>query len=166
MNFFFEVPNAETAPEASTADAASLSPVPPVLQLPPPRFASVHQPYANNQCSACHNTAERMTVAEDTETTCGECHDDYYSDRVGHGPVAAGECMSCHDPHHSTQRALLVKPVFDMCVECHDEPEDLSQPAHAGEVSDCTRCHDAHFGESPLLKPGIPRPAAKNESGD
>lgn len=150
--FFFEVPE-ESPASTATADASANSSTLPELHLPPSAFVSVHQPYADQQCDACHSTEKRMKVEDQPSTTCGECHEDFFDKAlVKHDPVAGGDCMQCHVPHRSRFPALLIRSVLDTCVECHDA-EDLSKPAHAGEaVGNCAACHDAHFGAEHLLK--------------
>lgn len=157
-HFFFEVP---AAPDGTGGDAPTdaSKDEPAELKLPPPRFVSIHPPYRQRTCGACHDVGRRMQVYEDLPGACKACHADYFSDRVGHFPVAEGQCMQCHDPHRSTNRALLIADILDTCVQCHDEPEDLSEEAHGGDgVENCVKCHDAHFGVSPLLKAEVVKP--------
>ena len=103
-----------------------------------------------------------MRVREDALDSCRGCHQKYFSDSVGHVPVAQGQCVECHDMHRSRERALLRKPVLETCVECHDAPDSLSPDAHRdAEVQRCTKCHDAHFGAEKLLKAGVSAAAIK-----
>jgi predicted CXXCH cytochrome family protein len=150
-HFFFEVPD-EPVAGASTEAAAEPAGVP-ELALPPARFASVHHPYAEQQCDACHHVDERMRVAPEHRDSCGDCHEDHFDeDLVKHEPVLDGDCSMCHVPHRSQHRALLIQPVFETCTDCHDA-EDLSEAAHgAAEATNCVACHDAHFGGAHLLK--------------
>ncbi len=158
-HFFFEIPAASdgTGDAADPADASTEKPA--ELKLPPPRFVSIHPPYRERTCGVCHDVGRRMQVYEDLPGACKACHAEFFSDRVGHFQVSAGQCMQCHDPHRSTNRALLTENILDTCVQCHDEPEDLSEEAHGGSgVENCVSCHDAHFGVNPLLKAGVARP--------
>ena len=151
--FFFEVPD-DRAVVAVEQSFPAESP-PPELTLPPPRFASIHAPFAEKQCDACHDGSARMRVSADLEASCGECHEEFFEDEVAHEPVADGDCTLCHAPHRSKYRALLLQPVFETCTDCHDEPDELSEPAHAADgAENCTTCHDPHFGGEFLLKPG------------
>jgi len=161
--FFFEVPAESTTDAATPAvDSSGLardSYQPPTLERPPARFASWHAPYITRDCQACHNAAQRMAVRDDLADACSVCHPRYFTEAVGHAPVAAGECTTCHDPHRSVNSGLLLTPVPDVCVDCHDEPEDLSEKAHAAAgVNECTKCHDPHFGSGMLLRPGAIAP--------
>ena len=154
--FFFEIPPEEAVPVAADVPATgSTSRVVPLLDLPPPRFVSRHQPFVTHQCRSCHDAASRMAVRSEFLDSCKGCHARYFSADVGHAPVAQGECLTCHDMHQSVHQGLLKLATFDTCIECHDEPEDLSEPAHSTTgVENCTRCHDPHFGTGMLLKPG------------
>lgn len=161
--FFFEVPD-ETAGQSASADVSSNGPSDlPELHLPASLFVSVHTPYADQQCDACHSTAKRMNVSEKASDTCGECHEDFFDeDLVKHDPVSSGDCLMCHVPHRSRYPALLAQPVRDTCTDCHDM-DDLSEDAHAGDASNCIACHDAHFGAEHLLRKDFV-PAKKAET--
>ena len=152
--FFFEIPpetQAET--DAPARNAGAYDADPPVLVIPTSAYASLHPPFVERSCNNCHDATARMAVRADLLYVCGQCHPRYFTDQVGHGPVAQGQCIVCHDVHRSVHPALLKLSILYTCIECHDEPEDLSEEAHGVTgVENCTQCHDAHFGSGMLLK--------------
>ena len=158
-HWFFDIPS-----EAPAEPVVAEIPPPPVsiqrrVVFPEPKFASLHPPYLLRDCRTCHDATQHMQPFEDLEEACGDCHARYFSDEVGHGPAAAGECGECHEMHRSDYLHLLKQPVLDTCVECHEEPEDLSEEVHAEEgVERCTDCHDPHFGSGVFLKPSYADP--------
>lgn len=79
---------------------------------------------------------------------CFSCHERAAFDkRVNHAPAAAGECLSCHNPHVAKFEGLLQETVKELCYSCHaDAQEEQSRgivhmPVRKGE---CTACHDPH----------------------
>jgi len=151
--FFFEIPDG-TSPEAAETEAAVPAESAPPGAPPEPRYASVHAPYREQQCGACHDAGNEMRVIEDTSASCGAaaCHQRYFSEAVEHEPVAEGDCAMCHEPHRSTFSHLLRGSVVQSCADCHD-PDDLGEEGHEGpEVKNCTACHDPHFGSAPYIR--------------
>src|SRR5262249_22841482 len=52
-------------------------------------------------CTSCH-VPETRDAHSFTDKTCASCHQMVKAnDRFVHGPVAAGECLPCPDPHRS-----------------------------------------------------------------
>jgi predicted CXXCH cytochrome family protein len=86
-------------------------------------------------------------------TVCYSCHDIYREEfsakKYKHGPVAAGYCTSCHDPHGSNLRYQLYgKDKVELCLSCHEKKKEeirkKSSIHGAITVYGCTGCHDAH----------------------
>jgi predicted CXXCH cytochrome family protein len=109
---------------------------------------SVHPPYAEKRCDACHdkNTESGFVVARDK--LCGVCHQNFIKGAFGHGPAVVGACLSCHVPHNSKFPKLLKVSKEELCKTCHHE-ERLSKGMHDKVSSKniaCTDCHDPHSG--------------------
>lgn len=158
-HWFFEIPDETTGTtmDHTAGDASQRSEIlafrPTERSSIPHRFTSMHPPFLQRSCQECHDSSNRMVVADKMLVSCKRCHSGYFREGPGHFPATEGQCTECHDMHRSRQPALLNQPVYELCIECHDEAEDLSEPAHqVAYVERCTECHDPHFGESPLLK--------------
>lgn len=120
----------------------------------------VHEPVKD--CTQCHATRRRASFSRDVQLVaevpqlCFTCHEEYAAlPGWVHGPVAAGDCMFCHEPHKTRYPALVIGPTPDLCYQCHD-PEALglvenhAQPSYA----QCLECHEAHAAASRyLLRP-------------
>jgi len=94
--------------------------------------------------------------------TCLKCHGSILNGNFKHGPVDAGYCNLCHDPHASTYRAWLRKAPWDLCTTCHAEkasgvhviagfksgkthPTRLKpDPMRPGKRLTCSSCHEPH----------------------
>ncbi len=109
------------------------------------------------------NPAKRgLTLME----ACLKCHREVVEGKHIHGPVDAGQCNVCHDPHSSPNAAWLRNPSWDLCTSCHTEkatgrhvvagfagdtthPTRLKRdPARPGKRLSCTSCHNPHIGET------------------
>jgi predicted CXXCH cytochrome family protein len=83
-------------------------------------------------------------------TLCYECHDDFSSTfKVLHGPVASGNCNTCHNPHMAEGDKLTIRKGQQLCLYCHEIEGISTVKAHA-EMGDtrCTQCHNPHGGDS------------------
>jgi len=117
----------------------------------------LHEPQAD--CPRCHGDQRQRSFSRQVRLTapvptlCYECHARLTpQDGWIHGPVAAGECTLCHEPHRSLNEYLLKKPVPDLCFQCHVEAtvrriENHDKPTYAT----CLDCHDGHASASRYL---------------
>ena len=106
-------------------------------------------------CEDCHklNTTpvsyQRMNVMASTCQT-DVCHSDMGNDRYVHGPVGAGVCISCHNPHGSLEEYAVSRPPLPLCLVCHEDKQSELEQEHVHGIitsSGCIDCHDSH--ESP-----------------
>jgi predicted CXXCH cytochrome family protein len=108
-------------------------------------------------CVSCHTKAHitgtkekfpRYLSASGVEL-CWGCHDKTkFSKKVGHPPVAKGECLSCHEVHTSDYKGLLLKSMPDECFMCHDKTKFENKSTHPPVANGmCTSCHDPHVSD-------------------
>lgn len=105
------------------------------------------------KCAVCHPKDRKgHAVPRPVDALCYRCHRRKDAGKYVHGPLGAGECTSCHDPHGSPYRALAVAAPGDLCPKCHDQTSSrrhMKQSRGKG----CTACHDPHSsGRNYLLK--------------
>lgn len=112
-----------------------------------------HYPYQEKECMSCHdeNSIGNLTMPE--PDLCYMCHEDFNNEfKFLHGPVSAGYCTLCHEPHMSETEKLLVKPGQDLCIFCHNSKNILNnEPPTETEDSDCINCHNPHGGNEKNL---------------
>ena len=135
-------------------------------------LAFVHGPAGTFSCTYCHSGKEGPKYSlplRDVEL-CGECHVDqvafFRKRKLQHGPVAAGMCEICHDPHGSANPAQLRAPINELCLSCHEEvgkgvhimrtatgeghplkgKPDPTRPG-TGRMLSCVSCHNPHAGD-------------------
>lgn len=86
------------------------------------------------------------------------CHTQISEAAFAHGPVAAGQCMVCHegDPklHPEGDGAefdLMVGAAKGLCLECHTDfaARKLDQTLHF--KVDCAECHSPHGGNTSVF---------------
>lgn len=148
--------------------------------------AFVHEPVTKG-CSSCHAQLDasvephksgskfRGGLASETTALCVTCHKkELLEGKVTHAPVAAGNCLDCHDPHASDHLGLLRKEPATLCLDCHadvkkrphvivgfsrnghplgDEkrPNEIVDPLRPGKKFYCVACHEPHRSELPRL---------------
>ncbi len=99
-----------------------------------------HQPATEGKCSECHLKGFQK-VGVSKGGACFNCHSAWRNVYI-HGPVAAGECTTCHDPHGSVDPAMLKQDERKLCILCHDQPS--SKRHIEAEKKGCRSCHDPH----------------------
>ncbi len=123
-----------------------------------------HEPVAAGDCGECHrqrpqvaHPAPRGQASFELVTAgaalCYQCHD-RFSGGTMHEPVAAGDCLECHDVHGSDSRGMMKKgddgqPV---CFSCHDDEPFAGKYGHGPAASGaCGSCHEPHVAANPKL---------------
>ncbi len=102
-----------------------------------------HVPVLEGRCAECHAGVRRPAVNAESET-CKSCHRKLamiYP--YVHGPLAAGKCVVCHEPHGSSWPALTVDDARTMCSACHDQPGSLDH-VEKSRSRVCYLCHNPH----------------------
>ncbi len=160
LTFFFDgvpLPPSMQEPDEAGPGADALvqdgeEPEPAPLPL---TIVATHEPYEERLCFDCHSGPGAYQVEGEVSSLCKRCHVEYFeyeqTDWV-HGPVAAGACDLCHEPHESVHMVLLTEAQPGLCLKCHDEGLVLSRSYHAGDaVEHCSTCHDPHLAGNRLL---------------
>lgn len=116
----------------------------------------VHSQVGELNCKECHGfrrgkfNFKRMKPARSNCTT-SECHPKMGKEAPHvHGPVGAGVCISCHNPHGSSEPLQMVESGRDLCLQCHEaKRKEFDQDVvHPPVEEGCIDCHDPH--KSPM----------------
>ncbi len=110
----------------------------------------VHGNPSELDCKECHKLRrgtynfKRIVPARSTCTT--GCHTDIGKSAHVHGPVGAGVCISCHNPHGSYNPMSMARSGQDLCVVCHQAKieEFKDSVIHAPVKEGCISCHNPH----------------------
>ncbi len=132
----------------------------------------VHE--TEKQCAHCHGNRQQKTFSREVQLTaqapdlCYGCHDPFVPTALDdwvHGPVAAGECLFCHEPHRTRNKHLLRRPIPELCYGCHEQAVVGLILGHSDEsLSACNDCHGAHIGSREyFLKPDRQENAVDNK---
>jgi predicted CXXCH cytochrome family protein len=110
-----------------------------------PGRQSIHPPYQEKNCAACHDRDQGFQLAEKSPDLCYECHDNFTKKyNTVHAPVEEGLCLDCHNQHFSANAHLLVQQGSALCVTCHDQTDIVNIDAQHRMTADCLDCHDPH----------------------
>ncbi len=113
-----------------------------------------HPPYWDRECGKCHDQSKGGEFRARGEELCYLCHprSAFHHERI-HGPVAAGECSSCHVSHENTNPYHTTAPLPALCLGCHSfdwgdsgglkDGYFIHQAVREGR---CAKCHDPHGG--------------------
>lgn len=116
----------------------------------------VHLPVKDGECPSCHKPSgqthpkfkkEAFLLTDNGKAgLCSECHERKDTKKHVHPPVAAGDCLDCHDPHQSGNRFQLKGAGADLCYQCHDKSKLDHQAFPHRPVAEgkCLSCHDPH----------------------
>ncbi|QOY54449.1 cytochrome C [Candidatus Sulfurimonas marisnigri] len=111
----------------------------------------VHPPYEWGDCTVCHegaNPEDGEDLKLDTPELCYQCHEPKDTKNFIHGPVGAGACTACHNPHESPNAKLLVRAsINELCTSCHEAKDKFLHNTtyiHPPVKDQCTNCHDPH----------------------
>lgn len=108
-----------------------------------------HPPYREKDCNLCHDEKLMGRLTLSMPGLCYQCHENFKDRyRVLHGPVEAGYCTDCHNPHQAKDKNLLVRQGRSLCLYCHDENDVMANDVHEDtEDMNCTECHNPHGGD-------------------
>lgn len=133
----------------------------PVASEPAEQTSSTHGPFAQKNCTLCHDSRQSNRLNTPADELCWDCHDEGdFSGEVVHMPVAAGMCTECHSPHRSPNPHLLLHAGASLCEQCHDRSTFANTAQHSDEEGeDCVACHDPHAAEGEYLLRGAGGPS-------
>ncbi len=110
-----------------------------------------HGPFAAKLCDGCHVPAEGNRLILPVEELCVNCHVLDLKKKKVHGPVVAGGCRVCHEPHGSPYRYYLVSDSKKFCFYCHNKKDIDKRAVHKDTDKGCTYCHNAHAADNEFL---------------
>ena len=116
----------------------------------------VHSKAGEMNCRECHSFRRgkynfKRIIPARSNCTTGGCHPKMGKDAAHvHGPVGAGICISCHNPHGSNEPLQMERSGPELCIVCHEakQKEFDQDVVHPPVEEGCIDCHDPH--QSPM----------------
>lgn len=113
----------------------------------------VHKNQKPLNCKECHKFRRGKYDFKriiPSPSNCIKCHTKMANKKHVHGPVGAGVCISCHNPHGSKQKLMMARTGQELCFACHQAKRDefKKQNVHSPVKDGCVDCHDPH--QSPM----------------
>lgn len=102
-----------------------------------------HAGYGEGDCGECHSPTTGWVTPTRQVKLCYSCHDSMDEAKFLHGPIAAGHCTTCHDPHGSKRRVFLMAEDDTLCEQCHAQSSSREHMAAPGK-DQCLSCHNPH----------------------
>ena len=106
----------------------------------------------DHDCDSCHKNAvsRNFRLKREESELCYGCHSRRDEEKWVHGPIGAGQCSICHDPHGSKTPDFLTRKGDRLCYYCHSEARLGAHSDEKGSKS-CAYCHNPHSGDTNLL---------------
>lgn len=122
----------------------------------------IHLPVKNGECVSCHvpsgqkhpKVKKGAFLLKDNGKSglCYDCHESKSTKKHVHPPVAAGDCIDCHDPHQSDSKSQLKGSGAALCYMCHDKSKlERKYPHKPIAEGKCLGCHDPHQSDSKYM---------------
>lgn len=116
----------------------------------------IHAGVKAMDCKECHRFRRgtydfSRNVPAASDCTTAKCHGNKMAtEQYVHGPVGAGVCISCHNPHGSFRKNQLARDDRSLCMVCHEAKaeEFKKKVVHPPVEEGCSTCHEPH--QSPL----------------
>lgn len=152
--FFDGVPNPYVADSIAKADSVKQAEEVFNLASKPakPEFI-FHLPYLEKDCASCHDQNVMGRLISPMPGLCYQCHENFLDQyKILHGPVEAGYCTECHNPHMQKNENLLIRKGQELCLHCHTAADIFRSETHIDiEDTNCTDCHNPHGGDDKFI---------------
>lgn len=121
-----------------------------------------HLPVKKGECLSCHKPSGQkhprvkkgafLLTDNGKVGLCNECHERKDTKKYVHPPVAAGNCLDCHDAHQSDDKSQVKGAGAELCYKCHKKSM-FERPFPHKPIAEgkCLDCHDPHQSDAKYL---------------
>jgi predicted CXXCH cytochrome family protein len=116
--------------------------------------ATLHKPFEEKRCTACHERGGRELL-DRTSAMCSGCHkatmQGFQRIYTHLTPGMGGDpCSTCHNPHASDAKELLKEKETRMCFKCHSSTKDFVKASRFKhpKLEKCSDCHASHGSDT------------------